>query len=148
MVTSVKVKDNSNLAPLIIGLGIFPLVVIFIIFNSNLSEAASVLIAMALLVIFMIFFFKNLISKQDEYAVIADQNEITFLDKGTFKWEEINTIKSIDDNTIFLQRHPHYFITVSLKNGKKFDVDVTNFDYQFEELTSILNSLGKLDSGL
>lgn len=148
MVTSIKVKDNSNLAPLIIGFSIFPLVVIFIIFNSNLSEAASVLIALALLVIFMIFFFKNLISKQDEYAVIADQNEITFLDKGTFKWEEINTIKSIDNNTIFFQRHPHYFITVSLKNGKKFDIDVTNFDYQFEELTSILNSLGKLDSGL
>lgn len=143
MVTSIKVKDNSNLAPLIIGFSIFPLVVVFIIFNSNLSETASVLIALALLVIFMTFFLKNLISKQDEYAIVADQNEITFLDKGTFKWKEIDTIKSVDDNP-FYTRHPYYFISVSLKSGKQFNIDVTNFDYQFEELASILKSLGKL----
>lgn len=143
MVTSIKVKDNSNLAPLLIVFGIFPLVVIFLIFNSNLSMVVSVLIALGLLVIFMIFFFKNLISTQDEYAIVADQNEVTFIDKGTFKWEEIDAIKSVDNNP-FYTRHPYYFISVSLKSGKQFNIDVTNFDYQFEELASILKSLGKL----
>ncbi len=98
--------------------------------------------------LYMVFILRVLRKNEEIYAIVANEAEVTFLDRGTFKWEEINTIKSIDDNTIFLQRHPHYFITVSLKNGKKFDVDVTNFDYQFEELTSILNSLGKLNSGL
>jgi len=148
MVTSIKVKDNSNLAPLLIGFGIFPLATVFLIFNSNLSMVVSVLIALGLLVIFMIFFFKNLISTQDEYAIVADQNEVTFIDKGTFKWKEINSLKTIDDNSIFIRRHPHYYLSVSLKSGKQFNIDVTNFDYQFEELASILKSLCKLDSSL
>ncbi|CAH0154876.1 hypothetical protein SRABI27_00615 [Pedobacter sp. Bi27] len=44
---------------------------------------------MTILVVFLIFFFKNLIAKQEEYAIVADENEITFLN-----WELLSGMKS------------------------------------------------------
>ncbi|WP_175635697.1 hypothetical protein [Pedobacter ghigonis] len=148
MVTSIKVKDNSNIGFIIIPFCLFPIAFLAIAGAFNLSYLITFAIMFCLYTLYMVFILRVLQKNEEIYAIVANEAEVTFLDRGTFKWEEINTIKSIDNNTIFLQRHPHYFITVSLKNGKKFDIDVTNFDYQFEELTSILNSLGKLDSGL
>ncbi|MGM9478620.1 hypothetical protein ACS5PU_19510 [Pedobacter sp. GSP4] len=93
----------------------------------------------------MIFILRVLQKNEEVYAIVANEQEITFLDRGTFRWEEISCLKTIDENSIFIRRYPHYFISVHLKNGKKFDIDVSHFDYQLEELASILNSLGKLD---
>ncbi|GGE66894.1 hypothetical protein [Pedobacter psychrotolerans] len=100
---------------------------------------------MSLLIISLIFIFRNLLSKQNEYAITANQSEITFIKLGTFKWEEINKITSIDENSLF-SRNPQYYIVVVLKNGKKLTINVTSFDYQAEELSTILKTLGKLNA--
>ncbi|QXU42607.1 hypothetical protein [Pedobacter sp. D749] len=96
---------------------------------------------MSILTVFFIFYFKNLIAKQDEYAIIADENEITLLKLGNFKWNEIKTIKAIDES---FGRRRYSFISIVLQNGRKFKIESTNFDYPNRELETILKTLGKL----
>ena len=96
---------------------------------------------------YMILILRILRKQEDVYAIKANEEEVTFLKSGTFKWEEINAIKAIDENSIFTRgRRPQYFIAVFLKNGKKLNINVTNFDYQCKELATILTALGKLAS--
>lgn len=142
MITSIKVKDNSNLGPLLYVFGFFPLFLINLTFIFDLSYLQSTLITMTILVVFLIFFFKNLIAKQEEYAIIADENEITFLKLGTFKWNEIKMIKTIPDEPF--SRNRYKFMNITLQNGKNFKIETTNFDYPNHELETILNKLGKL----
>lgn len=120
----------------------FPLLFIAPIFMFDLSYAQSALITMSILTVFFIFYFRNLISKQEEYAIIANENEITLLKLGNFKWNEIKTIKAIDDESFGRRRYS--FISIVLQNGRKFKIESTNFDYSNHELETILNKLGKL----
>jgi hypothetical protein len=143
MVKSIKVKDNSNLGPLLYVFGLFPLFLFNLTFIFDLSYLQSTLITMAILVVFLIFFFKNLIAKQEEYAIIADENEIIFLKLGTFKWNEIKMIKAVPD--VPFSRNRYKFMNITLQNGKKFKIDTTNFDYPNHELETIFKALGKLD---
>jgi len=142
MISSIKVKDNSNLGPLLYVFGFFPLFLVNLTFIFGLSYLQSTLITMTILVVFLIFFFKNLIAKQEEYAIIADENEITLLKLGNFKWNEIKTIKAIDDESFGRRRYS--FISIVLQNGRKFKIESTNFDYPNKELETILKTLGKL----
>jgi hypothetical protein len=120
----------------------FPLLFIAPIFMFDLSYAQSALITMSILTVFFIFYFRNLISKQEEYAIVADENEITFLKLGTFKWNEIKMIKAIPDEPF--SRNRYKFMTITLQNGKKFKIETTNFDYPNHELETIFKTLGKL----
>jgi hypothetical protein len=142
MLKSIKVKDNSNLGPLLYVFGLFPLFLVNLTFIFNLSYLQSTLITMFILVVFLIFFFKNLIAKQEEYAIIADESEITFLKLGTFKWNEIKLIKAVPD--VSFSRNRYKFMNITLQNGKKFKIDTTNFDYPNYELETIFKALGKL----
>jgi len=108
----------------------------------DLSYVQSALITMSILTVFFIFYFRNLISKQEEYAIIANENEITLLKLGSFKWNEIKTIKAIDDESFGRRRYS--FISIILQNGRKFKIESTNFDYSNHELETILTTLGKL----
>ena len=142
MVKSIKVKDNSNLWPLLYVFGLFPLFLVNLTFIFDLSYLHSTLITILILIVFLIFFFKNLIAKQDEYAIIADEKEITFLKLGTFKWEEIKMIQAVPD--MLFSRNRYKFMNLILVNGKKFKIDTTNFDYSNHELETIFKTLGKL----
>ncbi|ARS38767.1 hypothetical protein CA265_03355 [Sphingobacteriaceae bacterium GW460-11-11-14-LB5] len=141
MIKSIKVKDNSNLVPLLYVFGLFPLFLVNLTFIFDLSYLQSTLITMSIPVVFLIFFFKNLIAKQEEYAIIADENEITLLKLGKFKWTEIKTIEAIDDESFGRRRYSS--ISIVLQNGKKFKIESTNFDYSNHELKTILTTLGK-----
>ena len=142
MVKSIKVKDNGNILIMIYIFCTFPLFFVAPIFMFDLSYVQSAIISMSILTVFFIFYFKNLIAKQDEYAIIADENEITLLKLGNFKWNEIKTIKAIDDESFGRRRYS--FISIVLQNGRKFKIESTNFDYPNHELETILNKLGKL----
>lgn len=131
MVKSIKVKDNSNLGPLLYVFGLFPLFLVNLTFIFDLSYLQSTLITMAILVVFLIFFFKNLIAKQDEYAIIADENEITLLNLGTFKWSEVKLVKTLDES---FGRRRYSYINIILENGRKFKIESTNFDYLTKNL--------------
>ena len=142
MVKSIKVKDNGNILIMIYIFCTFPLFFVAPIFMFDLSYAQSALITMSILTVFFIFYFRNLISKQEEYAIIANENEIILLKLGNFKWNEIKTIKAIDDESFGRRRYS--FISIVLQNGRKFKIESTNFDYPNHELETILNKLGKL----
>lgn len=142
MITSIKVKDNGNIFIMIYIFSMFPLFFVALIFMFDLSYVQSAIISMSILTVFFIFYFKNLIAKQDEYAIIADENEITLLKLGNFKWNEIKTIKAIDDESFGRRRYS--FISIVLQNGRKFKIESTNFDYPNRELETILKTLGKL----
>lgn len=120
----------------------FPLFFVTPIFMFDVSYVQSALITISILTVFFIFYFRNLISKQEEYAIIANENEITLLKLGNFKWNEIKTIKAIDDESFGRRRYS--FISIVLQNGRKFKIESTNFDYSNHELETILNKLGKL----
>lgn len=89
MVKSIKVKDNGNILIMIYIFCTFPLFFVAPIFMFDLSYVQSAIISMSILTVFFIFYFKNLIAKQDEYAIIADENEITLLKLGNFKWKKL-----------------------------------------------------------
>ncbi|SDG47988.1 hypothetical protein SAMN05421827_10716 [Pedobacter terrae] len=141
MLKSIKVKDNGNIFIMIYIFSMFPLFFVAPIFMFDLSCAQSAIISMSVLIVFFIFYFKNLIAKQDEYAIIADENEITLLNLGTFKWTEIRLIKAFDES---FGRRRYSYINIILENGRKFKIESTNFDYPNQELETILNALGKL----
>ncbi|WP_293303890.1 hypothetical protein [Pedobacter sp. UBA5917] len=141
MVKSIKVKDNGNAFIILYIFCMFPFLFVAPIFIFDLSYVQSALITISILVIFFIFYFKNLIAKQDEYAIIADENEIILLNLGTFKWSEVKLIKAIDEG---FGRRTYSFINIILQNGRKFKIESTNFDYPNNELETILNALGKL----
>ncbi|WP_343524460.1 hypothetical protein [Pedobacter sp.] len=140
MVKSIKVKDNGNLVIMIYIFCMFPLFFVAPIFMFDLSYAQSAIISMSILTVFFIFYFKNLIAKQDEYAIIADENEITLLNRGTFKWHEVKLIKALDES---FGRRRHSYIHIILENGRTFKIESTNFDYPNHELETILKALGK-----
>jgi len=142
MITSIKVKDNGSIFIMIYIFCMFPLFFVAPIFMFDLSYVQSALITISILTVFFIFYFRNLISKQEEYAIIANENEITLLKLGNFKWNEIKTIKAIDDESFGRRRYS--FISIVLQNGRKFKIESTNFDYSNHELETILNKLGKL----
>jgi len=142
MITSIKVKDNGSIFIMIYIFCMFPLFFVAPIFMFDVSYVQSALITMSILTVFFIFYFRNLISKQEEYAIIANENEITLLKLGNFKWNEIKTIKAIDDESFGRRRYS--FISIVLQNGRKFKIESTNFDYSNHELETILNKLGKL----
>lgn len=143
MITSLKVKDNSNIGFIIVPFCLFPLVFMGIAMGFNISYLITFVIMFVLYTAYMVLILKILRKQEDVYAIKANEEELTLLKLGTFKWEEINAIKAVDENSIFT-RHPQYFIAVFLKNGKKLNINVTNFDYQCKELATILTSLGKL----
>ncbi|WP_426328293.1 hypothetical protein [Pedobacter sp. R-06] len=142
MITSIKVKDNGSIFIMIYIFCMFPLFFVTPIFMFDVSYVQSALITISILTVFFIFYFRNLISKQEEYAIIANENEITLLKLGNFKWNEIKTIKAIDDESFGRRRYS--FISIVLQNGRKFKIESTNFDYSNHELETILNKLGKL----
>ncbi|QNN43320.1 hypothetical protein [Pedobacter roseus] len=141
MVKSIKVKDNGNIFIMIYIFCMFPLFFVAPIFIFDLSYVQSAIITMSILTIFFIFYFKNLIAKQDEYAIIADENEIILLNLGTFKWSEVKFVKAIEEG---FGRRRYNYINIILQNGRKFKIESTNFDYPNQELETILNALGKL----
>jgi hypothetical protein len=96
----------------------FPLFFVAPIFIFDLSYVQSAIITMSILTIFFIFYFKNLIAKQDEYAIIADENEIILLNLGTFKWSEVKLVKAIEEG---FGRRRYNYINIILQNGRKFN---------------------------
>jgi len=145
MITSIKVKDNGNLAFIIIPFCLFPLFFIGIAGLCNWNYLLAFIVLLFLYIIYMILILRLLQKQENIYAITADEDSITLKNLGTFNWNEISDIKSIDDNTFFTKR-PQYYINITLKNGKILKINVTNFDYNFKELRDSLLSLGKIKS--
>ena len=90
----------------------------------------------------MVFILKYIKSQEDVYAIVADETEITFIKKGTYKWVEIESVKSIS----IYSRYKSKLLLITLKNGNSFKINATNFDYTNDDLEMICKNLGKLEN--
>jgi Ca2+/Na+ antiporter len=142
MITSVKVKDNSNLGFIIIPFCLFPLIFMGIAFAIGENYLLTFIIMIFLYTIYLILILKYLKKQEEVYAITATEHEISIKDIGTFKWDEIKMIKAVPD--VLFSRNRYKFMNITLQNGKKFKIETTNFDYPNHELESIFKALGKL----
>ena len=142
MLSKLKVKDNYNLIFIIVPFCIFPLIFLGIAGAFNLSYLVALIIMIFLFTIFMVFILKYIKSQEDVYAIVADETEITFIKKGTYKWVEIESVKSIS----IYSRYKSKLLLITLKNGNSFKINATNFDYTNDDLEMICKNLGKLEN--
>jgi Ca2+/Na+ antiporter len=142
MITSVKVKDNSNLGFIIIPFCLFPLIFMGIAFAIGGNYLFTFIIMIFLYTIYLILILKYLKKQEEVYAITATEHEISIKDIGTFKWDEIKMIKAVPD--VLFSRNRYKFMNITLQNGKKFKIETTNFDYPNHELETIFKALGKL----
>jgi Ca2+/Na+ antiporter len=145
MVKSIKVKDNSNLAFIVIPFCLFPLVFMGIASLIDFNYILTLIIMVILYTGYLILILKYLKQEEEVYAIAATEDGISFKDFGTFKWSEIKTIKAKTEYNLLIDKNRSKFLDISLLNGKNFRINATNFDYPNHELESIFKALGKLD---
>lgn len=143
MITSIKVKDNANLALIVIPFCLFPLVFMGIASLIDFNYILTLIILVILYTGYLILVLKYLKNQEEVYAITATAHEIYFKDLGTYKWAEIKSIKA-KTGSIFNRYDNNKFLDISLSNGKNFRINATNFDYPNYELETIFNNLGKL----
>jgi len=144
MITSIKVKDNANLALIVIPFCLFPLVFMGI---ASLIDFNYILILIILVILYtgyLIIVLKYLKNQEEVYAITATEHEVSFKDLGTYKWSEIRSIKAKTEYNLLIDKNKSKFLDISLSNGKNFRINATNFDYSNYELETILTTLGKL----
>ena len=144
MITSIKVKDNANLALIVIPFCVFPLVFMGIAFLIDFNYILTLIIMVILYTGYLIIVLKYLKSQEEVYAITATAHEISFKDLGTYKWSEIRSIKAKTEYNLLIDKNRSKFLDISLLNGKNFMINATNFDYPNHELESIFKTLGKL----
>ena len=144
MITSIKVKDNSNLAFIVIPFCVFPLVFMGIASLIDFNYILTLIILVILYTGYLIIALKYLKNQEEVYAITATEHEISFKDLGTYKWPEIKSIKAKNEYSLLIEKNRSKFLHISLSNGKNFRINATNFDYPNHELESIFKTLGKL----
>jgi len=144
MITSIKVKDNANLALIVIPFCVFPLVFMGIASLIDFNYILTLIIMVILYTGYLILVLKYLKNQEEVYAITATAHEISFKDHGTYKWSEIRSIKA-KTGSIFNRYDNNKFLDISLSNGQNFSINATNFDYPNYELETIFKTLGKLD---
>jgi len=144
MITSIKVKDNANLAFIVIPFCVFPLVFMGIASLIDFNYILTLIILVILYTGYLIIALKYLKNQEEVYAITATEHEISFKDLGTYKWPEIKSIKAKNEYSLLIEKNRSKFLHISLSNGKNFRINATNFDYPNHELESIFKTLGKL----
>jgi len=144
MITSIKVKDNANLALIVIPFCLFPLVFMGIASLIDFNYILTLIILVILYTGYLIIVLKYLKNQEEIYAITATEHEVSFKDLGTYKWSEIRSIKAKTEYNLLIDKNRSKFLDISLSNGKKFRINATNFDYSNHELEAILTTLGKL----
>lgn len=144
MITSIKVKDNANLAFIVIPFCVFPLVFMGIASLIDFNYILTLIILVILYTGYLIIALKYLKNQEEVYAITATEHEISFKDLGTYKWPEIKSIKAKNEYSLLIEKNRSKFLHISLSNGKNFRINATNFDYPNHEFESIFKTLGKL----
>jgi Ca2+/Na+ antiporter len=144
MVKSIKVKDNANLAFIVVPFLLFPLIFMGIASLINFNYVLTLIIMVFLYTAYLILILRFLKKEEEVYAITATEDEISFKEMGTFKWSEIKAIKAKNEYFLLIDKNRSKFLDVSLSSGKKFRINTTNFDYSNHELETIFKALGKL----
>jgi len=86
-----------------------------------------------------------MLKDQDVYIIVANNTHVTFLKFGKYLWNEIDSITTYTTiSTWGSTRHEKKYLLLNLVTGKSFSVEVTNCDYQLNEIADKLRALGNL----
>ena len=146
---TLKVKDYSYSYTLIVVCCTFPLCLMMIANCVNQNYLLAFFITIVIYTIAFVYFVKYLRKTEDEYLIFADEQGVTFFKKGTYKWVEIvsvNAFNEVKRNGFggTGTRYDAKFITVMFSTGKSLTIEVTNCDYENQDIASKLNEIGKL----
>lgn len=122
----------------------FPLIFMGIASLIDFNYILTLIIMVILYIGYLILVLKYLKNQEEVYAITATEHEIYFKDLGTYKWDEIRSIKAKTEYNLLINKNRSKFLDISLLNGKNFRISTTNFDYPNHELETIFKALGKL----
>jgi len=132
------------MALLVITFSILPLVFMIISVNVSDNYIVGFIITLVLYAIFLSWYLRDLSKREDDYAIIADTNGITFNTLGTFKWNEISSIEAFRKINWFRGFYEEKYLRINFVNNNSSIIKVSSYDLGLEELVSELRSVGGL----
>lgn len=145
MSETLKIKDLSYLYTFIIVVCIFPLVFMGIPGLVSNDHLIAFLITFCIYSISFVFFIKFLNKQENRFAIIANNEGVSFKGKGKFRWQDISSIDSFTKIERKLNgRYEAQYITVKLTSKTGFVLKTNSYDYQHTEIVEKLNRIGKL----
>lgn len=146
MPETLKVKDYSNIYWLIVPFCMFPLVFMGIASIVSNNYLIAFIVTFIIYGTYLTLFIRNLIKNENVYAIVANETEVSFIKQGTFKWNEISSIKTYTKIVSGgRSRYEEKYIQVNLMNESNFSIEVSSFDYNYKEIAEKLRKLGKIN---
>jgi hypothetical protein len=142
-VEKLQVKDNSSIKILLFSF--FGLPVVFGVFSLSFNYLIGFIITCAIYTCFVFVYFKVYSKSEEEYAISADSETITFIKFGTYYWDQIDKIDWFKDRSLIVTTYKDWYLRIYLKDGTQLNIKTNNFDTFGEELAYKLSQLGQLD---
>ncbi len=142
---TLKIKDNSRIAFLIIAFCILPLVFMAVSVNVSDNYILAFIITLIAYVIFFIWYLTDLKKREEDYAIIADIEGVTFKKLGSYKWNEISSIGTFKEINWLRSSYEQKYLRINFTNGKSRTIKVSSYDLGLEELAKELRLIGKLN---
>ncbi len=136
-----RVKDYGYMRFLMMPFGTFPILFIGIASFLNQNYLLAFFITLAIYTVAFIYFVKYLRKKENEYLIIADEQGVSILKHGNYTWNEISGVNAFSEG--FGRSRAHY-VKIFLLNGKSLTIEVTNCDYENQDIARKLKEIGKL----
>lgn len=136
-----RVKDYKYMGVLIMLFGTFPILFIGLASYVKQNYLLAFFITLAIYTVAFIYFVKYLRKKENEYLITADDEKVLFLKHGSHRWSEIASINAFSEG--FGKSRTNY-VKILLTNGFSFSIDVTNCDYENQDIARKLKEIGKL----
>ncbi len=73
--------------------------------------------------------------------ITADEQRVSILKHGNYTWNEISDINAFSEG---FGRSRAYYVKIFLLNGKVLNIEVTNCDYENQDIARKLKEIGKL----
>lgn len=143
---TLKIKDNRNIALLVIAFCILPLVFMFISVNVSHNYITGFIVTLILYVIFFVWYLRDLKKREDDYAIIADSEGVTFKKLGSYKWNEIVSIETFRKINWLRSSYEEKYLRITFRDkNSSIIIKTSSYDLGLEELASDLRLLGGLD---
>jgi len=136
----IKVKDIGFTMFIIYAFGIFPIVFLATL---NVLDSNFLITSVVLITVFTvlgILYFRKLIRDENVFVIIADEESITILKYGTYKWNEILKMETYT-KLPYGSRNNRMYIKFFLSNGLEIVLDATSYDIFHKDLLYELNKL-------
>ena len=142
--STIKVKDNKKISVLIYAMCLLPLIFMIISINLNENHLISFIATIAFYIIFLIWYLRDLIKRENEYAIIADSKGLTLKNSETYKWCEISSIETYKEINWLISSFEEKYLKINFENKTTRIIRTSYYDLSLEELASKLRIIGNL----